>query len=202
MFTFVLDLVLTEFSCIYSAAVVKLKTLTSLLAADEQLSNKTVENMRTMQKVLVYIVTIISNFMDLEPTTTRISQLLKSSKHTLSRDYLSIVTPNTSKNMVSDKNWQKKAIVSVMEAGGVNWLVGNVYLFNAYDFQVILKHGPSPIYLMFFADCFKCIASFLETYPSISFIKHIGIWRSLYEHTLTLNLFAMYYELLKNQCCI
>ena len=128
MFTFVMDLVLTEFSCIYSAAVVKLKTLTSLLAADEQLSNKTVENMRTMQKVLVYIVTIISNFMDLEPTTTRISQLLKSSKHTLSRDYLSIVTPNTSKNMVSDKNWQKKAIVSVMEAGGVNWLVGNAIL--------------------------------------------------------------------------
>ncbi|PUZ74193.1 hypothetical protein GQ55_1G045900 [Panicum hallii var. hallii] len=103
--------------------VVKLKTLTSLLAADEQPSNKTVENMRTMQKVLVYIVTIISNFMDLEPTTTRISQFLKSSRHTLSSDYLSIVTPNTSKNLVSDKNWQKKAIVSVMEAGGVNWLV-------------------------------------------------------------------------------
>ena len=128
MFTFVVDLVLTEFSCIYSAAVVKLKTLTSLLAADEQLSNKTVENMRTMQKVLVYIVTIISNFMDLEPTTTRISQFLKSSKHTLSSDYLAIVTPNNSKNMVSDKNWQKKAIVSVMEAGGVNWLVGNAIL--------------------------------------------------------------------------
>jgi len=99
-----------------------------LLAADEQLSNKTVENMRTMQKVLVYIVTIISNFMDLEPTTTRISQFLKSSKHTLSSDYLAIVTPNNSKNMVSDKNWQKKAIVSVMEAGGVNWLVGNAIL--------------------------------------------------------------------------
>ncbi|RLN08296.1 BEACH domain-containing protein B [Panicum miliaceum] len=110
-------------TALLKAAVVKLKTLTSLLAADEQLSNKTVENMRTMQKVLVYIVTIISNFMDLEPTTTRISQFLKSSKHTLSSDYLAIVTPNTSKNMGSDKNWQKKAIVSVMEAGGVNWLV-------------------------------------------------------------------------------
>ncbi|RLM79604.1 BEACH domain-containing protein B [Panicum miliaceum] len=110
-------------TALLKAAVVKLKTLTSLLAADEQLSNKTVENMRTMQKVLVYIVTIISNFMDLEPTTTRISQFLKSSKHTLSSDYLSIVTPNTSENLVSDKNWQKKAIVSVMEAGGVNWLV-------------------------------------------------------------------------------
>ncbi|KXG29535.1 BEACH domain-containing protein B isoform X1 [Sorghum bicolor] len=111
-------------TALLKAAVVKLKTLTSLLAADEELSNKTVENMRTMQKVLVYIVTIISNFMDLEPSTTRISQfILNSSRHTLSSNYLATVAPNTSKNMVSDRNWQKKAIVSVMEAGGVNWLV-------------------------------------------------------------------------------
>ncbi|CAD6251786.1 unnamed protein product [Miscanthus lutarioriparius] len=111
-------------TALLKAAVVKLKTLTSLLAADEEVSNKTVENMRRMQKVLVYIVTIISNFMDLEPSTTRISQfILNSSRHTVSSNYLATVAPNTSKNMVSDRNWQKKAIVSVMEAGGVNWLV-------------------------------------------------------------------------------
>lgn len=134
-----MDVVLTYFSLIYSAAVVKLKTLTSLLAADEQLSNKTVENMRTMQKVLVYIVTIISNFMDLEPSTTRISQfLLNSSRHTLSSNYLATNAPNTSKNMVSDRNWQKKAIVSVMEAGGVNWLVGKVILsMFVYDNTIV-----------------------------------------------------------------
>jgi predicted transcriptional regulator YheO len=134
-----MDLVLTEFTLIYSAAVVKLKTLTSLLAADEQLSNETVENMRTMQKVLVYIVTIISNFMDLEPTTTRISQFLNSSRHTLSSSYLATVVPSTSKDMVSDKNWQKKAIVSVMEAGGVNWLVGKViFSMFVYDDSIIV----------------------------------------------------------------
>ncbi|WVZ77791.1 hypothetical protein U9M48_025613 [Paspalum notatum var. saurae] len=110
-------------TALLKAAVVKLKTLTSLLASDEQLSDKTVENMRTMQKVLVYIVTIISNFMDLEPTTTRISQFLNSSRHTLSSNHLATVAPSTSKIMVSDRNWQRKAIVSVMEAGGVNWLV-------------------------------------------------------------------------------
>jgi predicted transcriptional regulator YheO len=110
-----------------------------LLAADEQLSNETVENMRTMQKVLVYIVTIISNFMDLEPTTTRISQFLNSSRHTLSSNYLATVVPSTSKNMVSDKNWQKKAIVSVMEAGGVNWLVGKViFSMFVYDDSIIV----------------------------------------------------------------
>lgn len=127
------------FFYVYSAAVVKLKTLTSLLAADEELSNKTVENMRTMQKVLVYIVTIISNFMDLEPSTTRISQfILNSSRHTLSSNYLAAVTPNTSKNMVSDRNWQKKAIVSVMEAGGVNWLVGKViFSMLVYDSMIV-----------------------------------------------------------------
>jgi predicted transcriptional regulator YheO len=134
-----MDLVLTEFTLIYSAAVVKLKTLTSLLAADEQLSNETVENMRTMQKVLVYIVTIVSNFMDLEPTTTRISQFLNSSRHTLSSSYLATVVPSTSKDMVSDKNWQKKAIVSVMEAGGVNWLVGKViFSMFVYDDSIIV----------------------------------------------------------------
>jgi len=137
MFTFAVDIVLTDFSLVYSAAVVKLKTLTSLLAADE-LSNKTVENMRTMQKVLVYIVTIISNFMDLEPSTTRISQfILNSSRHTLSSNYLATVAPNTSKNMVSDRNWQKKAIVSVMEAGGVNWLVGKV-IFSVLVYDTII----------------------------------------------------------------
>ena len=137
MFTFAVDIVLTDFSLVYSAAVVKLKTLTSLLAADE-LSNKTVENMRTMQKVLVYIVTIISNFMDLEPSTTRISQfILNSSRRTLSSNYLATVAPNTSKNMVSDRNWQKKAIVSVMEAGGVNWLVGKV-IFSVLVYDTII----------------------------------------------------------------
>jgi len=138
MFTFAVDIVLTDFSLVYSAAVVKLKTLTSLLAADEELSNKTVENMRRMQKVLVYIVTIISNFMDLEPCTTRISQfILNSSRHTVSSNYLATVAPNTSKNMVSDRNWQKKAIVSVMEAGGVNWLVGKV-IFSVLVYDTII----------------------------------------------------------------
>ncbi|TVU00170.1 hypothetical protein EJB05_54428 [Eragrostis curvula] len=106
-------------TALLKAAVVKLKTLTSLLAADEQLSNKTVENMRMMQKILVYIVTVISNFMDLEPSATKISQFINTSG--LSSSYLATVTPSPTKSI--DINWQKKAIVSVMEAGGVNWLV-------------------------------------------------------------------------------
>ncbi|KAE8815832.1 BEACH domain-containing protein lvsC [Hordeum vulgare] len=109
-------------TALLKAAVVKLKTLTSLLATDEQLSNRTVENMRMMQKILVYIVTIISNFMDLEPAATRISQVANSTDHIPSNN-LATVTPNTTRRFVPDRNWQQKAIVSVMEAGGVNWLV-------------------------------------------------------------------------------
>lgn len=109
-------------TALLKAAVVKLKTLTSLLAADEQLSNKTVENMRMMQKILVYIVTIISNFMDLEPAVTRISRVVNSTDDAPSSSHFAI-TPSTTKRSVSDRNWQQKAIVSVMEAGGVNWLV-------------------------------------------------------------------------------
>lgn len=109
-------------TALLKAAVVKLKTLTSLLATDEQLSNRTVENMRMMQKILVYIVTIISNFMDLEPAATRISRVANSTDHTPSNN-LATVTPSSTRRFVSDRNWQQKAIVSVMEAGGVNWLV-------------------------------------------------------------------------------
>ena len=120
------NLILIAISLVYSAAVVKLKTLTSLLATDEQLSNKTVENMRMMQKILVYIVTIISNFMDLEPAATRISRFVNTTDHTQPTKYLATVAPNTTRRSASDRNWQQKAIVSVMEAGGVNWLVGKV----------------------------------------------------------------------------
>jgi hypothetical protein len=108
--------------------------LTSLLAADEQLSNKTVENMRMMQNILVYIVTIISNFMDLEPSATRLSRVVNTTVHTPPNKFLATVTPNTTKRYVSDRNWQQKAIVSVMEAGGVNWLVGKVgFLMFTYS---------------------------------------------------------------------
>jgi hypothetical protein len=121
---------------VYSAAVVKLKTLTSLLAADEQQSNKTVENMRMMQKILVYIVTIISNFMDLEPAATRISRVVSTTVPTPPNKYLATVTPNTTRRYIPDRNWQQKAIVSVMEAGGVNWLVGKVG-FSMFTYSLL-----------------------------------------------------------------
>ncbi|KAL5208035.1 hypothetical protein ABZP36_032470 [Zizania latifolia] len=109
-------------TALLKAAVVKLKTLTSLLATDEILSNKAIEDMKMMQKILLYIVTIISNFMNLEPYLTRITQFVLSTEHTLSNNFLATVLPST-KSTVHDRNWQQKAIVAVMEAGGVNWLV-------------------------------------------------------------------------------
>ncbi|GJM90279.1 hypothetical protein PR202_ga06543 [Eleusine coracana subsp. coracana] len=127
-------------SSITETAVVKLKTLTSLLAADEQLSNKTVENMKMMQKILVYIVTIISNFMDLEPTAAKISQFISTSGNTLSSNFLATVTQNTIKSI--DINWQKKAIVSVMEAGGVNWSTVSCSSLGRFaSFRGYLKNG-------------------------------------------------------------
>lgn len=127
MVSFVMNLFLTDvFSLVYSAAVVKLKTLTSLLAADEQLSNKAIDNMKMMQKILVHIVTIISNFMNLEPTATRLTQFVNTTGQTLSNEFLATVTPISAKSAVHDTNWQQKAIVAVMEAGGVNWLVGRI----------------------------------------------------------------------------
>ncbi|XP_062179129.1 BEACH domain-containing protein B-like [Phragmites australis] len=107
------------------AAVAQLKSLNSLLASDDQSSDEAVENTRMMLNVLVWIITIISNFMKLELIISRIPCFVKTTKYTPSNSHLATVTSSTLESTISDtlRHWQQKAIVLVMEAGGVNWLV-------------------------------------------------------------------------------
>uniref|UniRef100_A0A0D9WT98 Plastocyanin-like domain-containing protein n=1 Tax=Leersia perrieri TaxID=77586 RepID=A0A0D9WT98_9ORYZ len=107
------------------AAVAQLKTLNSLLSADDNSSCQAVEHIKMMLNMIIYIVTIISNFMKLEPTVARVPHFLNSTKYASSKNHLTTVTPSTSESAISDtlRHWQQRAIVLVMEAGGVNLLV-------------------------------------------------------------------------------
>jgi len=110
----------------HSAAVAQLRNLNSLLAADDQSSDEAMRNTRLMLSILVCIITIISNFMKLETTTTRIPHIVETTKHTPSKSHLAAVTSSSPDHTISNtvRHWQQKAIVLVMEASGVNWLVG------------------------------------------------------------------------------
>jgi len=113
---------------VYSAAVAQLKNLNRLLAAEDQSSDEVVENARLMLNILVSIITIISNFMKLEITVGRIPHIVETIKHTPSNNHLAAVTSSSPARTISDtlRHWQQKAIVLVMEASGVYWLVGKV----------------------------------------------------------------------------
>ncbi|XP_038974909.1 BEACH domain-containing protein B isoform X2 [Phoenix dactylifera] len=105
--------------------VVQLKTLTSALAVDEQLSSSSVEKTRTLQKLLVYVVSVVFVFVELHSSATMKNQFVDIVKYLPSKDNLLVVPSSNPKSLISEKNldWQQKAIVLVMEAGGVNWLV-------------------------------------------------------------------------------
>lgn len=120
-------------SCFFSAAVVQLKTVISALSADESLSNTMVEKTGILQKVLVYVVSVISNFIDLHsypeekfPLNRSNMELFVTSSETSSE------TSTTAESLVSETMllWHQKSVISVMEAGGLNWLVGKVCSFS------------------------------------------------------------------------
>ncbi|KAL6873753.1 hypothetical protein ACP4OV_013835 [Aristida adscensionis] len=107
------------------AAVAQLKDLNSLLAVDDQSSDEAIENTRMMVNILVCIVTIVSNFTKSESTVSRIPSFVKTTKYRPSSSNLATASSSTPDNPISDKlrHWQQKAVVLVMEAGGVYWLV-------------------------------------------------------------------------------
>lgn len=116
-----------KLTALMKAAVVQLKSVTSLFTADEHLSNPSVEKARILQKILVYVVSVISNFIDLNTKTYEKSQIRSNSvDRSVPKDSSYLVDPSGSlKDPLSEArfHWQQKAIVSVLEAGGLNWLV-------------------------------------------------------------------------------
>lgn len=153
------------------AAVIQLKGLASTLAADEQLSSAGVEKTRTLQSILVYVINIISLFMDFDSSPINATHTVnnntkeQSSSSACASDTTS---PTGTKGTVPDLmlRWQQKAIVLVMEAGGVNWLVGiaflPLYLFLCFFFEnlaVAAKVLPPSVSVCVFCQSLQCYNS-------------------------------------------
>lgn len=115
--------------------VVQLKTISGALSADEKLSTFTVEKTGLLQQILVYVVSIISTFIDLNSNVNEKCQLYSNTIGFVSGGGASPVDSSSSSKVPSSGvllYWHQKAVVSVMEAGGLNWLVGKVGIFS-YD---------------------------------------------------------------------
>lgn len=118
-----------------SGAVVQLKTITSAVSADESLSTFAVDKTRLLQQILVYVVSIMCCFIDLDSSVYEKVQLCSNSICFVSSDGASSIDCSGNSKVPSDETrlqWHQKAVVSVMEAGGLNWLVGKVGKFRHF----------------------------------------------------------------------
>ncbi|XWS25391.1 hypothetical protein CRYUN_Cryun27aG0064600 [Craigia yunnanensis] len=115
-----------KLTALMKGAVIQLKTMAGVLLADESFSNLIAEKTRFLQRVLVYVVSIICSFIDLNSNVYE-----KAQKYSITEDFSvigassSIDLSNNLKGSLSETrlHWHQKAVVSVMEAGGLNWLV-------------------------------------------------------------------------------
>lgn len=117
-----------------AGAVVQLKTISGTLAADESLSDTMVERIKLFQMIVLHIVTTICNFIGCDLSFLMKAQLGGNVSHPnhpwstpASFDFC-----NPSKVSLSEVRlrWNNKAVLSIMEAGGLNWLVGKVGHFE------------------------------------------------------------------------
>lgn len=114
----------------------QLKTIASALSTDGSLSNSVVERIAIFQNILVRAVSIIGSFINLQSSTYKKAHL--SSSHLeffVSRSSRETIEPSIDMNDSLPEvmlQWHKKAVVSVMEAGGLNWLVGKVGSFICF----------------------------------------------------------------------
>ncbi|KAL5705340.1 hypothetical protein ACHQM5_023655 [Ranunculus cassubicifolius] len=109
-----------KLTALMKAAVIQLKTFTGALS-DETLSSSTLEKSKVLQKILLYVVSVICCFIDLNSYLYE-----RAIDFPLSREFtcLNELSRNMENSVSEGKlRWHQKAIVSVMEAGGLNWLV-------------------------------------------------------------------------------
>ncbi|KAF3790525.1 BEACH domain-containing protein B [Nymphaea thermarum] len=106
------------------ASIIQLKSVPSTLAIPEQLSPPNMEIIRFLQKLLFFVVSIISNVINFESGTAD----LYSSFLNLGFKESFHLADSSEKGDVPDPDfvarkfhWQQKAVVAVMEAGGLNW---------------------------------------------------------------------------------
>nr|KJB29367.1 hypothetical protein B456_005G097000 [Gossypium raimondii]KJB29368.1 hypothetical protein B456_005G097000 [Gossypium raimondii] len=114
-----------KLTALMKGAVIQLKTVVGAIPADESFSNLIVEKMGFLQRVLVYVVSIICCFIDLNSNVYEKAQMYSITEDFSVIGAMSSIDPDSLKDSLSERtlHWHRKAVVSVMEAGGLNWLV-------------------------------------------------------------------------------
>ncbi|KAG8369183.1 hypothetical protein BUALT_Bualt15G0124700 [Buddleja alternifolia] len=116
-----------KLTALMKAAVVQLKTITSALSADESLLNTMVQDAGILQKILIHVVSIICNFIDpctsIEENVQFQSTTMESSAARGSEIFINRSTAVKSPLSETILSWHQTAVVSIMEAGGLNWLL-------------------------------------------------------------------------------
>lgn len=115
---------------------VQLKTLTSALGVDEHLSNIGVEKTGVLQKILLYVVSIIFSFTNLNSSACGKTLYIDNIQNFFSTDWEFERPSINSKGYISEAsvNWHQKSTVMIMEAGGLNWLVGKAWKYYHFSF--------------------------------------------------------------------
>ncbi|XP_057986936.1 BEACH domain-containing protein B isoform X2 [Hevea brasiliensis] len=114
-----------KLTALMKASVVQLKSLTGTLSGDESLSNVIVEKTQLLQQILAYVVSITCSFIDLNTNECAKAQLYRSSVEFSVGWTASSIDSSSCLKIPPETRlyWHQKAVVSVMEAGGLNWLV-------------------------------------------------------------------------------
>ncbi|KAF6143572.1 hypothetical protein GIB67_029741, partial [Kingdonia uniflora] len=117
-----------KLTALMKAAVVQLKAFNGAVVSDDNnLSDLNVEKTKLLQKILVYVVSVICSFVDLNPNVYERAQVYTNTvEFSLPSGDAYTTNPSSSgKDHVSATglHWHQKAVVSVTEAGGLTWLV-------------------------------------------------------------------------------
>ncbi|GJV36694.1 BEACH domain-containing protein B isoform X1 [Tanacetum coccineum] len=115
-----------KLTALMKAAVVQLKTIAGALSADETLSSSNVGKAGFLQKILVRVISIVCGFINLRVDVY--GKVLIDIDNLESSVERIATTPEPFQDLrdpLSEKRvqWHQKAVISVMEAGGLNWLV-------------------------------------------------------------------------------
>nr|XP_027094520.1 BEACH domain-containing protein B isoform X2 [Coffea arabica]XP_027094521.1 BEACH domain-containing protein B isoform X3 [Coffea arabica] len=116
-----------KLTALLKATVVQLKTISSALSADESLPTSLVDKSVILQKILIHVVLVLCSFIDLHSGEYENTQLNNSS-WVFYEPKTGATSPQSSTSVKAPYSetllqWHHRAIVLLMEAGGLNWLV-------------------------------------------------------------------------------
>lgn len=120
-----------KLTALLKATVVQLKTISSALSADESLPTSLVDKSVILQKILIHVVLVLCSFIDLHSGEYENTQLNNSS-WVFYEPKTGATSPQSSTSVKAPYSetllqWHHRAIVLLMEAGGLNWLVGKSF---------------------------------------------------------------------------